>query len=309
MTASSLAAETIASQGQHALGARVLPGLGANLVSFTVDGTELLHWDEPAFLAGESFTGAFTMFPTPCRLANCAYPFEGRTIVQAKYGEKVFIHGLLRDEAMACRNEGDRVVSWLDIAPGHPVYEGFPFRCRFTVTHALAGDALTIGFALENRDAGNIPFGYGIHTYWRIIGGRAAMRVQLPCDFTLDLEQLVPTGGVTPVAGTPLDLRAGKTLDDFYIDNAFWPRRPGMTAELAFGALNTAIRFDASDNVPHMIVYAPESQPFVCVENLTSSPNAPNLAAAGHGAVANLLVAAPGETVEGWIRYTVAPPG
>jgi aldose 1-epimerase len=284
---------------------QVLPGLGANLVSFTTDGTELIYWDEKAFLSGELFAGGFTMFPTPCRLDNSSYEFEGRKIVQTKGGEQVFIHGLVRDEVMQFRNEGSRISSWIDITPEHPVYEGFPFLCRFTVIHELSDDSLSVGFKLENKDTRNIPFGYGIHPFWRLQGDRADVTVRIPCDYTLDLENLVPTGGYTPVEGTDLDLRKDKSLQNFYIDNAFWKRNPGDTAVLALKAIGKKIVYEASDNFPHMIVYAPEGQPFVCVENLTTCPNAPNLVSAGKGEVANMLIAPPGDTLEGWIKYTV----
>jgi len=305
MTAERLQPQTISRTGRFSLAAKVTPGVGANLISFTVDGTELIYWDEPGFLAGETFTGAFTMFPTPCRLDNCSYEFEGRKIVQKKRGEEVFIHGLVRDEIMPFQNDGASVTSWIDITPEHPVYEGFPFQCRFSVTHALGEDSLTVSFKLENKDTRNIPFGYGIHPFWRLQGDRKDVTVRVPCDSILDLENLVPTGGVTPVAGTALDLQQGKSLDGFFIDNAFWKRNPGDSAELTLKSIGKAIVYEASDNFPHMIVYAPEGQPFVCVENLTTCPNAPNLVTAGHGDVANMLVAAPGETVEGWIKYTI----
>jgi len=305
LTSAQLKTETITHQGRFALSARVTPGVGANLISFTVDGHELIYWDEAGFLAGDGLTGAFTMFPTPCRLAGCAYEFEGRRITQTKHGEPVPIHGLVRDEAMQCRNDGDRVTSWIDITPDHPVYEGFPFTCCLRITHALCDDGLKVSFALENRDTRAIPFGYGIHTFWRIQGSRAETLVRLPCDYILDLADLVPTGGYTPVAGTALDLRQAKSLDGFYIDNAFWQKHAGDSAELMLNAIGKTILFDAGDNFPHMIVYAPEGQPFVCVENLTTCPNAPNLVSAGNGQVANMQVAAPGATVEGWLKYTI----
>ena len=303
VTAAKLNRETISHKGFRV---QVLPGEGANLISFTVDGTELIYWDEKGFLSGDTYTGGFNMFPTPCRLDNCTYEFEGRKIVQIKRGEQVFIHGLIRDEIMQFRNEGNRISSWIDITPEHPVYEGFPFQCRFTVVHELGDDSLSVKFKLDNLDTRNIPFGYGIHPFWRLQGDRADVTVRVPCDYILDLENLVPTGGYTPVAGTALDLRQGKSLQDFYIDNAFWKRNPGDSAELTLKAIGKKIVYEASDNFPHMIVYAPEGQPFVCVENLTTCPNAPNLVSPDHvGEVANMLIAPPGKSVEGWIKYTV----
>jgi galactose mutarotase-like enzyme len=108
------------------------------------------------------------------------------------------------------------------------------------------------------------------------------------------------------VAGTALDLRQGRTLSSLFIDNAYWRREPGATAELRLAQLNKKILFSASDLFSHMIVYAPEGQPFVCVENLTTCPNAPNLVSAGFGEMANMLVATPGARVEGWVEYRLA---
>lgn len=297
-----------ANQDGHQLQARVTPGFGANLVSLTVDGTEFIHYDEEALLAGQSFTGAFNMFPTPCRLDGCSYVYEGRRISQQKHGEPVFIHGLVRDESFAFQAEPDRVTSWIDITPTHPVYAGFPFACRLTLTHAIEADGLRVSFSVENRDAGRLPFGYGIHPFWRLHGTRDQVRVRVPCERTLELAQLVPTGGSVPVVGTPLDLRAGPSLAGLFVDNVYWPRQPGADAEVAFAALGKRLIISASEAFAHMIVYAPEGQPFVCVENLTTCPNAPNLVPAGHGEMAHMLVAEPGERVEGWVRYCIVSP-
>jgi len=286
---------------------RVTPGLGANLVSFEVDGIELIHWDTSTLPDENNFTGAFTMFPTPCRLDNCSYDFEGQHIVQRKRDEDVFIHGLVRDEMMAFETDCDRITCWLDITPEHPVYEGFPYSCRFTVEHELHAHGLTVRFRVRNNDTRNIPCGYGIHPYWRIHGDRADVIVRIPCDRTLDLANLVPTGRSSSVAGTDLDLREGRNIDGLFIDNVFWPRQPGDSAEVLFRAIAKRLVIEAGDNFPHMIVYAPEGKPFLCVENLTTTPNAPNLVTAGHADVASMLIVPPGESVEGWIKYSVLP--
>ena len=63
----------------------------------------------PSCWAAGNSPGAFNMFPTPCRLANCSYAFDGRKIVQRKRGEDVFIHGLIRDEALEFKAEASRI--------------------------------------------------------------------------------------------------------------------------------------------------------------------------------------------------------
>lgn len=297
--------QSIARRGAFDLRAQVTPLYGANLVSFSVDGSELIFWDPKGLLAGRTFTGAFNMWPTPCRLANCSYPFEGRKIVQRKHGEDLFIHGLVRDESMQFRNDGDSITSWVEIGPGHAAYEGFPFRCVFRVTHALHESGLTISYEVENRDTRNLPFGFGVHPFWRIHGSRRDMVLRIPCDYTLELKDLVPTGNVEKVEGTKLDLRKPRHIDKFFVDNAFWKRNPGDTAEVLFSALGKRMTIEASDEFAHMIVYAPARKKFVCVENLTACPNAQNLAAVGKKDVAGLTVVPAGQKAGGWIKYTI----
>lgn len=305
--ANGLTPVTIAHHGRTDYQAAVTPGYGANLVSFRADGTELIYFDEAQCRSGEKHTGAFNMFPTPCRLKNCAYTFDGRSISQKKRGEQVFIHGLVRDEAFAFTAEPSKIASWIDIAPGTPVYEGFPFACTFRMIHALDDAGLTVTFQVVNRDTCRIPFGYGIHPYWRLYGSREEIRLRLPCARVLESKDLVPTGRTLPVEGTPLDFRKLKPLGSLVPDNVFWKREPGETAELRLDLLGKKIVFEASPHFPHMIVYTTAGAPFVCVENLTTSPNGQNLAAAGDNAVANLLTVDPGKTVEGWVRYSVRP--
>lgn len=306
VTKDRLVPETIHGNGRLKLTAQITPRLGANLISFTANGRELLFWNPRALLAGKHWSGAFNMFPTPCRLANCSYTFEGRKIRQRKNGEDVFIHGLIRNESMECRNDGNAITSWIDIEPGHPVYEGFPFACRFSISHILDDSSLTVRFRVKNNDSRNLPFGYGIHPYWRIQGRRKDVLVRVPCDNTLDLTDLVPTGGYTSVDRTDLDLRALRSLERLNADNIFWPRKPGDTAEIVLKAARLKIDIAAGNNFKHMIVYSPTRRPFVCVENLTSSPNAPNLVTAGKGETATMLVVKPGKTEEGWVKYTVS---
>jgi len=88
-----LKTEFIQRQGRFAFTAGITPGMGANLVSLSVDGEELIYWDQPGFIAGKSHTGAFNMFPTPCRLANSSYEFEGRKINQTKRASRFLFTG------------------------------------------------------------------------------------------------------------------------------------------------------------------------------------------------------------------------
>jgi aldose 1-epimerase len=298
----------ITHRGRTDYQASVTPGCGANLVSFRADGTEYIHYDETLLKRDGRFTGAFNMFPAPCRLADCAYTFEGRRISQTKRGKPVFIHGLVRDEAFKFKAEPDKITSWIDIDAQSPLYEGFPFTCSFRVIHQVGENGLTVTFQVINKDVRRIPFGYGIHPYWQLHGTRDQVRLRIPCDRMLESKELVPTGNTLPVEGSPFDFRELKPLGNLLPDHVFWKPRWEDPAEIRYDALDKKIIIESDPHFAHMIAYTAAGSKFVCVENLTACPNAQNIvAASGVNTMANLLIAAPGETVEGWVRYSVRP--
>ena len=309
-TQADLTAEVLeATVGGHITRIEVLPKMGANLVSFQVDGREFIHFDRDHLMAAEShMTGCFHMFPTPCRLTDSRYTFEGREIVQRKRGETINIHGVIRDEAFETSASGDRLTATLDFDEKHPVYEGYPFPGRVTITYTIIPRGVEVAFAYENRGKANAPAGYGIHPFWLIPGNRADVSVKLPADYRLELDDPVsqlPTGGLVPVAGTKYDLRDYVSLADLFIDDVFYPRQPGADAEVAFPKDGLRVKLEASDNMKHMICYSPEGRPFVCVENLTAAPDAPSLYAKGFKDVSGMTIVPPGGRQEARVRYVV----
>src|SRR5574340_1086047 len=197
-----------------------------------------MHFDRERLMAAEShMTGCFHMFPTPCRLHESRYSFEGKEIVQRKRGEIVNIHGLIRDEEFVVRASGRVMTATLDFDQSHPTYEGFPFPGRVTITYTLIARGLEVAFSYENKGEVNAPAGYGIHPFWAIPGDRADVSVKLPADNRLEQDDPVsqlPTGGLIPVAGTEYDLRDHVSLAKLFIDDVYYPRHPGADAEVAF---------------------------------------------------------------------------
>ena len=286
----------------------ILPAMGSNLVSFQVDGRELIHFDAQGILADpEATTGAFQMFPTPCRLTGSKYSFGGREIRQSKHGEQVSIHGLVRDEQFAVEKSDRELVSTLEIGEGHPVLEGFPFPGRVTTIHRLISGGMELHFAFENRGDSPAPIGFGLHPYWRIPGDRSEVLVQIPTDNIMELADLIPTGKLLPVSGTDYDWREWRSLEGVEIDAVFYPKEPEDAAGITFVDEEIRLVLQASANMRHMICYAPAGQPFVCLENLTCSPDDPNLYSNGFEEESGMAVVPPGEKWSGWIRYTVEP--
>ena len=282
----------------------VLPQLGANLASFLVDGRELIYWDEAALLDEGEHTGCFHMFPTPCRLPEATYTFEGKRHKQTKHGEPVSIHGLLRDEPVVVTKGPDWLTAELRVEPGSPIYEGYPFPCTFTLRYGLIAGGIEIRFTYQNTGDGNAPFGYGLHPFWRLGASREDTAVRIPCAYRMELEQLLPTGVITPIE-EGLDLRRTTSLEGVDIDNVFWGRDVTTPALVEFRDDGKQLVLEASEVFTHMIAYTPGGRPFGCVEFLTCAPNQINLGLQDEKGISGHIVAAPGETIEGWVRYVL----
>lgn len=283
----------------------VLPRIGANLVSLKVDDREFVHFDKKTIHPGGDFTGSFMMFPTPCRLTDSKYTFDGKEIKQRKNGEDVFIHGLVRDEPFDFTRTQDSMACTIKIDKDHPVYEGYPFPCVFSLTFSLLENGAQLTFEYENTGTQDTPFGFGIHGYWAIPGERKDVYIQVPCDQALELVDLIPTGNTESVEGTNLDLRTFTSLENLYIDNAFYGRDPQGTQAIQYRDLGLQFTLQSSEIFEHMIAYAPQGAPFVCMENLTCTPDAPNVFAKGKEKVSGLKVVSPGGKLKGTVKYLV----
>lgn len=290
---------------EHRIKIEVLPLLGANLSSFEVDGREFIYFSREEITEGNGHTGCLNMFPTPCRLQGSRYNFAGKEIRQRKKGKDVFIHGLVKDEEFQCLKTEDVIRCTLKVDKNHPVYEGYPFPFRLTLNYTPVENGLEIGFTYENMGESSSPFGYGLHPFWKIHGWREDTFIKVPCSHIMELVELVPTGKISHVDGTRYDLRTFCSLADVDIDNVFMGRDMTDEQVIEFRDIGIRLMLDASENFSHMIAYTPSGEPFLCMENLTCSPNAPNLYCKDREDVSGLITVAPGANVEGWVKYII----
>jgi aldose 1-epimerase len=290
----------------HKVEAEVLSQLGANLASLKVDGRELIYFSREKLLQQGIYTGCFMMFPTPCSLTGAKYCFEGKEIRQKKYDEDVFNYGLIRDETFSVVKSEGRLLCSIEIGAGHPVYEGYPFDCRFSLEFELVQRGIEVKFKYENTGSQKAPFGYGLHPFWRISGERQHTFIQVPCKYAMELVDLIPTGEISQVQGTSLDLRSFKSLAEVSIDSVFCGRDVSSEHAIEFRDTGIKLTLESSKEFGFMIVYTPADEPFACMENLTCAPDAPNLYAKGKEKPSGLRMVGAGESVEGWVRYSLA---
>ncbi|MEO8115511.1 MAG: aldose 1-epimerase [Phenylobacterium sp.] len=191
---------------------------------------------------------------------------------KAEGAEQYAMHGLILDAGFTCRQTApDRLTGRL--AAGD--FGGrWPARTELDVEWRLAAGALHLSIEARNLGAEPLPMGLGWHPYFALPSGdRTQARLRLPAALRAeinDYDEVLPTGRLLPVAGTPFDFNAAAPLGELYLDDCFTDlRREAGQAAVAIedpasdlGLLVTS----ASALTKAIQVYAPPDKAFVVVE-------------------------------------------
>jgi aldose 1-epimerase len=163
------------------------------------------------------------LIPFPGRVAGGRYNFGGRSYqmpTNDKDGPNA-IHGFLRTVVWNITGQTESEISFTtplhaDAAPG------YPFSLRAAVTYALGDAGLTCRFTVTNTGNEPAPVAAGFHPYFTVgsehIDGDT---LRLPFASVLEFENLIPTGCVLPVDGTPLDFRAPRQIGAVALNHCF----------------------------------------------------------------------------------------
>ncbi|MDZ7288500.1 MAG: aldose 1-epimerase [candidate division KSB1 bacterium] len=298
-----------ATGGEMEQEARIAPKAGCKLFSYIVNGIERLRqprsWSDMLTL----YCGIPILFPTPNRVRDCRYEFEGRIYQHRKNNEDRFIHGLVFDEPWEAKKAKINATSvsfsaWLELEPWHPNYAAFPFPHKITMTFALVPDGLSIAYKVENTGDGRLPFGFGLHPWFRVPGSRDDIIICAPATHQMELEPktLLPTGRCIPINKTKPDFSKPANLSHVDIDAVYFGMRPDKPAWIEYAREKLRLELRATEDFTHLLIYSPAGQDFLCVENQTCSGDAHNLFARGFREQAHLLILEPGQTHRGEVE-------
>ena len=292
--------------------ARVAIWAGANLAGFSYRGVDLIRSPDTVKKFDGQRLGMPILYPTPCRVPDGYFTFGEREFNFPINRDDTHIHGLVRDIPWAydtpVASAGEvGFTCRMEFAPGSPIYGYFPIEHTLELTYRLDGEGLEVSYRLINRDSEPLPYGFGLHPYWNIPGSRENVYLTVPNDSTMDLGVggLIPGGGLAAVEGTHLDLRTATPLSAVEMDDVFFPADPAAPATIEWRDWGVKLTLTHSPEFTHLIVYAPPGEDFVCVENMTASPDAHNLYAKGHERLSGLKVIPPGGEAGGWVKYVI----
>lgn len=292
------------------LAARIAPAAGSNLYSIKLGETELLvQPPELSALPGNRY-GFPILYPTPNRVRDGKFTFDGVTYSFPPNNRGNFIHGLVHslpwqmNEPTSDRN-GARLETWLDWNSSQPNFRLFPIEHRLHVNYTMTPGGVRIEFAVENRGDRRLPFGFALHPWFRILGARAQTYLHVPARKHMEAVDLLPTGKLADLEGSPLDLRKPVSLEGLKLDDVYWGLTPDRVPGYEARDHGIAVTLGASREFTHMVVYTPAGRPYFCMENQTCSTDAHNLDARGLKKESHLLVAQKGKPATGWVMVGV----
>lgn len=293
----------------RSLEARVVPEAGSNLFSFKVDGTELLV--QPATLGLPALRYGFPiLFPTPNRVRNSRFTFDGQVFTFKPNERTNFIHGLVHSLPWKSRNpiathSSASVETFLEWDSKAKDFELFPIRHRLQMNFTLDTEGVKLKFTVENQDEKRLPFGFAFHPWFQILGPRENTYLQVPAQKHMEAEGLLPTGTLQNLDGSPYDLRIPVSLKNLNLDDVYWGLIPEKPPGYEIREEGLKVSLGASKEFTHMVVYTPAGKPFFCMENQTCSTDAHNLHARGLEKEAHLLIVDKGKSHSGWVYFKV----
>lgn len=238
--------------------------------------------------------GTPVLFPFPNRIAGARFDWRERTYELPVNNGPNSIHGfaIAAPWEVVDQSTGSGAASITgryQISVNSPeMREKWPTDAVLQVRYSLAGRRLTMDVTITNPTADDLPYGFGIHPYFRCPfapdGDQEQTRVTLPASEFWVLDAFIPTGDRRPVDDR-LDFRRGKPMKGLKLDDVL----TGLEFEadrcicrLRDLALNAEFRLIADRQTRELVVYTPPGPGGVlAIEPYTQATDAVHLAARG----------------------------
>ncbi|MFC3077342.1 aldose 1-epimerase [Phenylobacterium terrae] len=186
----------------------------------------------------------------------------------------------------------------------------WPGRADVAVRYRLDGGALELTVETSNVGEGALPLGVGWHPYFNLPSGRREQAVlRLPARAWApanNYDEVLPTGRIAEVAGTPYDFREARPLEGLYLDDCFTELvRDGsgrVVCEILDPAAGYGLRISTpTPQVKAVQVYAPPDKAFVVLEPQFNLAD-PYSAVWPEGVDTGMALLQPGETATYQVR-------
>lgn len=285
----------------------ILPGHGMNLCKYKAYGYKIIEFDPDAIR--ENFYGTPLLYPTPNRVYQGKFTYNGVEYPQIKNGTLVTIHGLLHNEPfhgikIDKSEDSISVTGYVDFKKDNYLYKAFPFEHRLNVKYTLESSGFRFDYEIENKEKDkSVPFGIALHPYFAKLDGEDGTMIKAPFKYTYETtEELIPTGKLLEAAGET-DLTDFKEVGSLNLDTVFTGKIENQSAVIRYTKSGINVTLDCSSDFSNMVIYTPAGKNYFCLENQTCATNAHNLYEQGYREISGLKFAQPNAICEGYVRF------
>lgn len=274
------------------------PEMGGSIVGWTVGAHRVLRPPlvDPMVWGSVRGMAAYPLVPYSNRIANGRFAFAGEMYQLARnFGDEPHsIHGVgwtSRWDVAEISARAARLT--LDHDARGASARGWPFRFAAELGFVLAADGLVVRMAMTNHHDRPAPAGLGLHPFfprtaeatlrfkaggvWRNGADHLpGVKIQVPPEWSHDPARRVGTA----------------TLDNLFLE---WEGE----ADITLAPSPITVRLSASPPFRRLVVYVPDGKPYFACEPVSHRTDAINHMEENTG----LRVLAPGETLEGEIRF------
>jgi len=234
-----------------------------------------------------SGNGTPILFPFPNRIRDGRFRFGGKDVSLPVHHPEGVIHGHVMDAPWrvdeTATDGAARIRVSIDSSDIGGPGATWPFPYSLSVTWSLLGPCLAMEFEIRNTGAADLPFGIGIHPYFRLPGPIDDWRLRVPVRARWELVACMPTGEVLPIdPGLPLSQGlpiGGRVFDDVYTDVIRVNGRSTSTIE--HPSSGRRLRLEADSSFREIVVYTPPHRQSISIEPYTCVTDAFNLAPRG----------------------------
>jgi aldose 1-epimerase len=295
--------------------AEIAPEMGFNCIRWctTVKGqtTDWLYADPQVFPDGRpTRSGIPILFPFPNRIRDGRYTWYGKEYqlpLLDSTGQHA-IHGFVCRRPWQVVNSGaNDTAAWLtgEFRGSHNAPEtqaGWPADYRLRLTYTLLSDRLRLDILVQNPDRVALPWGLGLHPYFRV---QPRDQVQVPALACWQLHNSLPTGSIVKVDGDR-DLNRPKlvgslTLDDVLTD--LQPMQKDPDTDMLLRGWVGRIRVWTAPEFREMVVFTPSHRQAMCLEPYTCTTDAIRLKE--QGIDGGLKVLYPGQSWRGAVAFVL----
>ena len=305
--------ETIALtfDAKHKIECFIAPGYGANMVRMSVDGKDVIDFDADLFNK-HGFTGTPVLYPTPNRVRDGKFTFNGRLFQYESGARPAYEHGLVHYEsweyeAPIVSGDSVSIKLFLDCKKGERMYAAFPIEHRINLIYTLYEDGVKIEYQIENKDSVPLPYGFALHPYFIKLSGDGGTYAKLPAKKYMEATpELLPTGKLIDTITLKADVLNGDKLGKMDFDHVFTDLEQDSNSEIWYDGLDFKMELCAGKTFSHIVFYTPKGEDFFCIENQTCSTDAHNMYEKGYKQESGLEIINPYDTKSDFIFYRVA---